>query len=156
MLAPIVVTSTPPIPSPAHCFSASGFVRHSNGDPAANYTVIMVARGRFSPSLGWERLLSRCGRPEDWSGPVAITDSNGRFRVSPCACVEPDSIAVAVVLPDTMIVGDPIRRRSLSRYETDVDDSYTEDGFLCDDTVKSSYVDYYTYQHVDSIIVPVP
>lgn len=158
VLLPMIVTSSSS-PSPGNCFRLSGFVVRSSGGSVANYTVVLVGRGG-NVGLGeeWERLDSNCGRDEyfTFDGNIAITITNGRYFLQPCSCQLPDSIAAAVLLPDTMILSQPIARRSLSVYEAHTSYSYAEDGFMCDNTITDSYLSNYVYGGVDSVIIPVP
>jgi len=106
----------------------------------------------------WWRLDSYCGRSEyyQFDGNIALTNGSGGFSLHPCSCQEPDSIAVAVLLPDTMILSASVCTTNLYVYEMQESYSYEEDGFLCDNTVSGSYLRNYLYEHVDSLDIPVP
>ncbi len=118
-----------------------------------SFAVTLVARvDSIGYGRAWGRLGSICGHTQD----VTLTDSRGFYRLRVCSCFAPDTIASAVVTPDSLIVGNMVETRNLDRAEFEQYYSYEEDGFLCDDTVSGSYVSSYDYEHVDSLLIPVP
>ena len=146
VLLPLIVTSSEPLLPPGHCFGLSGFVVSAAGKPVEDYAVVIFGRGGDLPSE-WIR-LDCCGMG---SG-LDLTGDRGRYRVAACPGVVPDSIAAAVVLPDTTIMSLPVGTADL--YVTEEEEPFTEDGFLCDDT--GWRVVNYHHESVDSVIVPVP
>jgi hypothetical protein len=155
LLTPIVVTSTPPEPPPWHAFGVSGYLVSGSGGSVANYSVVLM--GEFDS--GW-RILHSCSpeRAEEWGGTrdIFLTDHWGRYYLSVWNCSAPDSIAPAVVLPDTILFGPRIARRSLGNFRYDRTYEIEEDGFLCDDEHDVTVVDGYMYDNLDSLKVMVP
>jgi hypothetical protein len=119
-----------------------------------NYTVVLMG----NPGGTWE-ILQSCDRAvQPYYGgehDISITHSNGRFWLTVWSCDRPDSIAAAVVLPDTIIMGSRVWRRDYyyqefrRRYET-------SDGGLCANEEDVTVIDGYMYTGIDSLVVTVP
>jgi len=143
LTVPMVLVSSEPMPSADYCYSASGLVVPPGGDSAEDYAVTVFARSEYY--TGWFRV-------QEGGGGVALSNERGQYRVSACTYFKVDSLAVGVVMPDTVILSPSVPVSALSVYgETDV---WETDGFICDDT--STYVSSYVYEHVDSLNIPVP
>jgi len=140
----MLVTSTQPEPIPVNCFSVSGKVLKPGGEPGENYTVVFLGKGGgFGISKKWSRISNDA---------ITITSETGVYQLEACDLNIPDSIATAVVLPDTMILSEPVRTSSLEQFEER--GPHTSDGLFCDDT--EWRVDAYVFEHVDSLDIPVP
>lgn len=154
VLTPIVVTSTPPLPPPWHSFSVDGTVESRSGGSVENYTVVLMG----NPDGTW-RILQSCDRAvqQDYGGEhdISITRSNGRFGLNVWSCDRPDSIAAAVVLPDTIIMGSPVWRRDYY-YQEFRREHETSDGGLCANEEDHIVIEGYMYYGIDSLVVPVP
>jgi hypothetical protein len=150
VLAPMVVTSSEPLPEPGNCFGAGGFVVRAGAGSAADYTVVLLYKGGDpAPSADWHRATDSYGMTEG----IAITSATGRFRVGNCTYYYlPDSLAVAVVLPDTMFMSRPVGTSTL--HVTEIEAPHKVDGFMCDDT--EWHVESYAYEFVDSLLILVP
>jgi hypothetical protein len=106
---------------------------------------------RYDDRLGWKR-AGECivGSVTEY-GPlisVALTDENGAFALNTSECddfgdLASDTLAVAVVLPDTVLMGAPFRVNSGQRIEAEV--TVDEGGSLCDDN-EYTFVDGYIYR----------
>ena len=143
LLVPMVVTSTEPLPIPVNCFSASGRVLEPGETPGENYTVVLVGRGAGFSNNKWSRISHDA---------ITITSGSGGYRLEGCNLNLPDSIATAVVLPDTIILSEPVLTSRLDQFEEKV--PYTSDGLLYDD--EKWRVNAYVFDHVDSLNIPVP
>ena len=154
LLLPLMASSSTPI-IPGHLFTLRGFVDPSGDQLAANYTVVMMGRGGCG-SKGWVRVFPSCEQYGYGYGTRDIVITGNTYWLSVFTCCRPDSIAAAVVLPDTLIVSQVVLTRDLYRSEVEEAYSYGKDGFLCDDRITGSYVSSYIYEAVDSVIIPVP
>ena len=157
LLTPLAVASTPPAPpapGPWYQFALSGFVKSASDASVANYTVATM--GKID---GAWRLIHSCpvSIADDYGGTddISLTDRFGRFSLSSWSCAPAESIAAAIVLPDTILLGTPIDRRSLSYQEYDGLYEVKEDGFFCDHTDTRQRIQGYQY-FLDSLIVTVP
>ena len=156
ILLPLVASSSS-FPPPGHLFTLHGYVVPPSGQSVANYTVVMMARGGGCGSEGmWARLSSRCEEFGYSTRDVVITPPNGRYFLSVFTCCPPESIAAAIVLPDTLIVSQVVLTKDLRRSELEKQFSYVEEGFVCDDTVIGTHTTSYLYEEVDSLNIPVP
>ena len=95
----------------------------------------------------------------DWNrfpGAVALTRESGRFSLSGSTAATDlvCSLTVAVVFPDTLLLGAPFDEGE-PVYTEEEYYTYEEDGFLCDDTRTGSYVTSYVYYY-DDIVVTLP
>lgn len=145
LLAPIVVTSSSPDVPPGHCYDISGFVVRNDGRPVEDAAVVMLVWiGDFGG--GWLRGDECC------FSRATLTNVHGRYGLRTCAHARVDSVAAAVVTPDTIIVSQGYR---VSRQHVTVDEvPETEDGFFCDDT--EWRIENYVYPSVDSVTVVIP
>jgi hypothetical protein len=154
LVTPIVVTSTPPRPAPWHNFLVYGAVESRSGGSVGNYTVVLMGNPRDT----W-KVLHSCPSAvqDDYGGAqdIAITPANGRFWLDVWSCDRPESIAVAVVLPDTIIMGSRVWRRDYD-YQEFWKEYETSDGGLCADDEDVNVIDGYMYHGIDSLVVPVP
>lgn len=154
LLAPLTVTSTPPTPGPWHQFYLSGFLKSESDASVANYTVAAMQHTRGS----WKMVHScRVAIADDYGGAndLYLTNGFGRFNLSIWCCSPPESVAAAIVLPDTILMGKAIFPGALNRTVHSGTYKVKRDGFLCDDSETRYRDDGYLYD-VDSLVVPVP
>lgn len=149
LLVPLAVTSTPPHID-WYLFQVRGHVVRPAGS-LDNYTVVLMVYDNWWGRGGWKR-VGECleGRVDDY-GPlisVDLTDANGAFALNASACemfpdLATDTLVVAVLLPDTTLLGTPFRVNSVQG--TAVEVTASEGGSLCDDN-EYTYVDGYIYK----------
>jgi hypothetical protein len=109
LLAPLAVTSTPPS-IPWDVFEVAGTLIRAVGSPA-DHTVVLVRRDYCNGVKQWCRLINCDIEEASAYGPfvpMTLTAADGRFslRVAVCNSYWLDTLAVAVVYPDTMLAGD--------------------------------------------------
>lgn len=148
----IVSPSSSP-PPPSHWFALSGYVTSIGGGSVANYTVGLFGRTTYTGSE-WERLGGSCysGECLQQGARLVITGENGRFSLGVCSCSKPDSVAAAVILPDTLMMSPPIPIADLN--VTEFFKSRKDDGLVCDNT--TLHVSYYGYNQAGELTVAVP
>ncbi len=160
LMVPIVVSSTPPSPPPCHWFRFKGRVSVEGGGSAQNYTVVVLGRGGKMVPGEWNTIHSDCVDTDYGSArDVALTDVDGDFDLSVWTRDPPDSLAVAVVQPSSLTVGNAIVRQGLDSNpieETvtgdDGDSGGCEDGGV---TTWSSVVAY-RYETVEGVAITAP
>jgi hypothetical protein len=154
MLMPLAVTSTTPARQRWYQFYLSGILKSVSDASVANYTVAAMEKIDGS----W-RMVHSCqvGIAEGYGGTndLFLTTHNGRFSLSVWSCAPIETIAAAIVLPDTIVLGTPIDRTSLYYQEFTGTRAIEEDGFLCNHTDYQNYIQGYMYD-VDSVVVNVP
>jgi hypothetical protein len=138
ILTPLAVVSTPPEPPLYHAYSIGVNVQSSAGAARENVPVALAAR-----CYGEWRLLrpdagNNCGYVyPDKGAAVALTNSQGRAGLVVYCSMLLDSMAVAVVLPDTFVMGDLFRRaEQVASYPLEEEYWQEDDGFLCSDSVE--------------------
>jgi hypothetical protein len=156
LLAPIVVTSSPPHIH-FYIFDVHGTLEVDGGSSPENHAVVLLG----FPSWGgseWE-ILSECGDRGIDYGPfvtTALTTETGKFglRVPICGSGYPshDSLAVAVVYPDTIIVG-PSFAYDVVKPTVIEATARREKDWGCDEDF--TYPDGYIYEY-PSITFPIP
>jgi hypothetical protein len=119
----------------------------------------VVGKGGEMPSGEWTIIHSQCVDGDYGSArDVDLTGASGTFNLSVWTCAPPDSLAAAVVSPDTLIVGDSVVRETLN-YSTMVQPtSHWEEGSGCDDgtNVESHYESGYAYSTIRDVTIKVP
>jgi hypothetical protein len=141
LLAPLAVSSDSPDLPPENRFSVFGTLTRSGGGPLENHTVALLAKGLCQDTT-WAL----------YPAAIALTRPDGRFSLSqggwywelPC------SLVVAVVWPDSMMLGTPFAAEG--QYVTEWD-TRTNDGFLCDDTFDVEVAHDYFF---DGVTVEIP
>ena len=157
LLVPLAVTSTPPHID-WYLFRVSGHVVRPAGS-LDNYTVVLMKYDVRRNQDGWARINECIVGRVDRQGPlvpVTLTNANGGFALSVAACddyygdIEHDTLAVAILLPDTVLMGTPFRVNSVQRIAVEgkfEGDSPCDDGY--------TYVDGYIYSFPPrDILVP--
>jgi hypothetical protein len=134
LLAPLVVTATPPEIPPYHSYRVWGKILKPGGEPMVNAAVALATN---CGENGEYRLLRRgegdcaCTR-EDIGNAVALTDGAGSFYLNVATCQGLDSLAVAVVQTDRFVMGEPFAAKdATSSYRVEDTRAHEEDGFLC-------------------------
>ncbi len=156
LLMPLAVTSTPPAQPPWHHFDLSGFLKSDSDGSVSNYTV-----GAMEHIRGSWRLVHSCrvAVADDYGGTndVFLTGNFGRYYLSIWCCSPPESIAAAIVLPDTILMGKAIARASIL-YPQEHTGTYEEGGggFFCEQSDTKQYVQGYMYGYIDSLVLQVP
>ncbi len=107
----------------------------------------------------WKIIRSSCvdtdyGSADD----LALTGIDGKFYLSVWTRHPPDSLAVGVVSPDSLILGELTLRPDLNYSTIEKTGSYEEAGSGCDSgtTVETSYVSAYAYRMVEGVTITVP
>ena len=119
-----------------------------------NYVVVLM--GKVDDR--WVRLRScSVGMAREWGGAtdIVVTPENGRFWLSVWSCTKPDSIAPAVVLPDSTILGSRVQRQGLEYQRYDRTEEIDGSGSFCEGDDEVTVVDGYMYRSLDSLTVPV-
>ena len=149
MLAPLVVSSTSPLPPEYYEFHISGRITHRGGAPAADQSVGVAAFVSYYNEPGeWMFLQNDCSMCGCGPGSfLALSDAQGGFSVDVRCRLLHDSLSVAVVYPDTMLFGTPFAAEGGSLWEDETWYLGTEDGFVCDDTKAYRVVEGYVYTH---------
>jgi len=153
LLIPITVTSTMPA-IPWWQFLVYGELQREDEGALQNFPVRLF--GKY-PRSSWKP-LGGC-RP-DFGGlanenSIGLTNANGRFGLRVYACYLPDTIAVGVLLPDTVILGAPIVTKRLRSWPQEAGYEYEEDGFFCDDTKDGAW-EGTEFQRIDDELVILP
>jgi len=109
-MVPLAVTSNSPRLT-WYRFKVHGRVTRPSGS-LDNYTVTLVTRSHGE----WSSFHSPCAEYMSTSQPVSLTNENGGFALIVVSCgfefeggVGNDTLAVAVILPDTTLIGAPFR-----------------------------------------------
>lgn len=138
ILLPLAVTSTPPEPPPVNVYRTGGILVRLSGGQVENIPMALAANCGFDGA--WH--LLRPGRNEcgcvypNKGSPVALTHPTGEFYVEVVSCDLLESLAVAVVLPDTFFTGRSFARTSAYSVEPNEQEYWEEDeGYLCSDEV---------------------
>ena len=147
LLLPLAVSSTPPSLF-WYLHVVPGRVERASGS-LANHTVVLFGQ----EGEQWQ-LLGQCdGEGAERVGTlrnVFLTREDGRFQLAVSVCRTLDSLAVAVVYPDTVILGEPFSPESVQP-EVVEKTGRREDGSFCDGD-EYSYEDGYVYRHAEKIV----
>jgi len=151
LLFPMVGLSSEPIPSPSHGFEFDGSVRRASAGPIKNYTVIAMAWRQDGHRVGF------CGGLEDLlpSQPFDLTNDSGKFSVYFWTCGVPDTLSVAVISPDTTIMGTIVPMNSLRGAYEEIDGNWKSGGDGCSSPTSTHYVQGYIFD-ADSLVINVP
>jgi hypothetical protein len=88
-----------------------------------------------------------------YSTSLALTGPSGRFIVAASSLEPVDSIAAAVVLPDTFLMGMP-RDAQAPEFRQSIEDTYLDDGgFFCGDKEKSRVAGTVYFFSFDTLVV---
>ena len=113
MLAPLAVLSTTPTPPPGRGFSLEGTITRAGGGSLANHVVVPIlwnaAPGDGQIGFGCEVAGYLSNRTH------TLTDNAGRFSLGFWTCETPETLAVAVLTPDTLIMGSIVPMDATSR-----------------------------------------
>jgi hypothetical protein len=143
LLVPLAVTSSQSPEPPYHIYYIDGSIERAGGGNLQGFTIVLM----HGVSGNWRQ-----------SGAPDLTDEQGRFRVNSDEQydLEFDSLVVAMVSPDTTLIGNPFpASEDESPYAVESLHHGIEDGFLCDDTVSSWKVDGYEHGYTDKVL-PIP
>lgn len=159
LLVPMTVTSTSPLIQ-WYIFDIEGQILRSSGG-LENHSVALL--GYRSAGREWKRIQTCNGEGAEEFGPfitTSLTTAEGRFslRVSVCGSGHPfccDTLAVALVSPDTMIIGSPFRFDAVKPTLLEkTGTEYDSGGCACDDD-EYTYVDGYIYEYPpDTLTIP--
>lgn len=127
------------------------------GGSPYNYTVVLLGMGGQMAHGEWNAISSECvdsdyGDARD----VVLTDDDGYFNLSVWTRHPPDSLAVAVVEPDLLTLGDVSVRRSME--SSPIEEMSTgpdDDSGGCEDggVTTRSYVVAHRYETVKDLVV---
>lgn len=146
LLVPLAVSSTPPLPPPVRQFDVRGTIVRSGGGSLSDHAITLLWSRRPCASE-WLR----------FPGAAALTREDGSFSVTGKAFDYSESVCslvVAVVFPDTLLLGTPFDEGEPYHTEEDTRSS-TEDGFLCNETHHTKFVTGYFYFQ-DDVVVTIP
>ena len=158
LLIPLVGITSEPLPEPWYEFSFVGRLERSGGGPLQGYPVVVVQDSSIAPYWGTLRSCATRWPLQQPAEDISLTTDEGYFSLHVVLCSPPhDTLAVAVVLPDTIIVGSRIDRRQIHYSEYQQYYSYTEEKSFCGDKmVEGDYLAGYSYRRVDSLVVTIP
>lgn len=137
MLAPLAVVSTPPELPPYYAYNITDQVMRSSDSSLENIPVVLAARCGGEWRLIYPQETG-CGYVfPDKGVTLALTRSNGRVSLSVYVQTLLDSMAIAVVFLDTVILGKPFSRRS-AQFDEPIEEEYwhEDDSFLCSDSIE--------------------
>jgi hypothetical protein len=151
LVLPLAVGSSEAL-LPDYHFEFLGRVQDERGVPLANYTVSVFRYVPQAPSR-WE-LLRTCYNYDSF---LTLSHTNGFFMSVDLCDEAPDSLAVGVILPNTVVIGSIVDRRALSYSEKiDTFSGKKDRSFWCDQATSSEFVTDYYYESADSLSVVVP
>lgn len=142
LLVPLVVSSTPPSLPPYHEYVVDGSITRTGGGTLEGFAIVLMYK-RSAPTE-WVRGTS-----------PALTDASGHFQVrsGEFHLSTVDSLAPAMVNPDTLIIGTPFPTSEDPGYANESLHSGRDDGFFCDKDVTSWEVDGYTHYYENRILI---
>ena len=156
MLAPLAVSSTSPSPPPGNGFSLDGTITRASGGSLANHVVVPIvwniAPGDGEVGFGCEDAGYFPNRTH------ALTDAAGRFELGFWSCETPETLAVAVLTPDTLIMGSVVPMDALrGSYQVNTGEFERAGSGGCDGGagVKERRITSYIY-YTDGLTIHVP
>lgn len=123
---------TSPLPPPYSVYVVEGRIDRTGGGPRGNFTVVLAGKLHNSAGTEFTRIAASSG---DLHGgaPVALTDSNGAFRLQARSDDPADSLRLEVILPGrTAITGAPFIAGEVPGEPTTETVTYDPDGDFLD------------------------
>ncbi len=151
LLIPLIGVSTAPMPPPYNQFTITGFVLREDGGSVENIPVVLAHLTAYEPD-GYRIIRDYRGTGQD----VALTYPGGTFHLSVRAPEQrPDTIAIAVVFPDSVIYfGEPIYVDSLT-FGTSTNSYKIESSGYCKSSDTVEYTEGYLYSiYEQSVTIP--
>ncbi len=147
------VLGTSPIAPPYHMYTVDGMITWSDGTPAADVTVFLLARTSYDSTFRVVRGFTGTG-----NRPIGVTDMDGRFMVSSSLDLRADSLRLGqIVTGRPMIMSDPFRPDSASaRAVTGTGSSGTKTGCSGCGTEPGTFEYVVAYKYSSSLVVALP
>ena len=161
LLVPLLVTSTPPSRPPVTSYRIRGQILDSGRNPLENAPVTLAARCGIDGFVLLRAGRTDCGYVLDDQGiPAALTDVDGAFYLDVVSSSGWfDSLAVAVVYPDTFLMGQPFSIHSATNaFPLTESVPHVNDGSFCTSSIE--YTDQttgYVYSFSpDTLVLGIP
>lgn len=124
-------------------------MQRAGGLSLENFAVVAVEKGGGDGQ--WSIVQSLCFYEKNEEvHDLTLTRADGAFALSVWRCELPESIAAAIVFPESLLVGGPVSYHDLLSSEVEVMNDQLDDGFFCDKT--TTIVGSYKYSIKDALV----